>query len=69
MKNPKTPTKNLHEDTRGASTVEYLVLLALVAFVGLAIWGAFTGPLGGATQRAGQAVDRIQFDGSGGGGP
>ena len=37
---PRKPT-DLLRDTRGLSTVEYIILLVLVAIVGIGAWSAF----------------------------
>lgn len=33
--------KSLSKDTRGLSTVEYLILLVIIAVAGIAVWGKF----------------------------
>jgi Flp pilus assembly pilin Flp len=33
--------KNIRKDTRGLSTVEYVILLILIAVVGIAAWRTF----------------------------
>lgn len=41
---PRPPSRKLRElarDTEGLSTVEYIILLVLVAIVGIAAWSAF----------------------------
>ena len=36
-----TPSESLAKDTRGLSTVEYLILLVIIAVAGIALWGKF----------------------------
>jgi Flp pilus assembly pilin Flp len=35
------PTRSLASDTRGLTTVEYIIILCLIAVVGFAIWKKF----------------------------
>jgi Flp pilus assembly pilin Flp len=59
--NKPTQNKSLRNDTRGASTVEYLILLALVAFVGFGVWQTFGGTLKTKGNDANTAAGRITF--------
>lgn len=58
--------QNLHNDEKGASTVEYLILLALVAFVGFGVWATFGGALTTKGGEATESVNSISFPAGGG---
>jgi Flp pilus assembly pilin Flp len=39
----KTEARSLLRDTRGLTTVEYIILLCLIAVVGFGVWSRFGG--------------------------
>ena len=49
--------KLLIRDARGLSTVEYVILLALIAVAGISLWGTFGEKLG---DKIGEGTDAIE---------
>ncbi len=61
MSNPKHQPFTLLRDTRGLTTVEYIIVLGLIAVVGIAAWQQFGETLTGEIQAAeGYISDVVQ---------
>lgn len=51
--------RSLARDTRGLSTVEYVIILALVCVVGFVVWQQFGGSAADGNRAAGAVVDGL----------
>jgi Flp pilus assembly pilin Flp len=51
--------KNLGQDTRGLSTVEYLILLVVIAVAGISVWGRFAGKVENVTNTTGDTLESM----------
>jgi Flp pilus assembly pilin Flp len=58
--------KKLIKDTRGASLVEYIILVGVVALISIAAFKMFGGKVQDKTTRQGETVKNSINDGSGG---
>ena len=54
--------KSLLKDTRGLSTVEYVIVLALIAVAGIGLWGTFGEKLGGKIKASTTEVDSLKVE-------
>lgn len=54
--------RQLHRDRRGVSTVEYVIILVLIAVVSITAWQAFGATIMGKIKAAdGQITDQVKF--------
>jgi hypothetical protein len=53
------PARLLPHDERGLSTVEYIIILALVAIVGFVVWQQFGGHAAESNRAAGHVVNGL----------
>ena len=61
MNNDQTSNRSLAADKRGLTTVEYIIVLGLIAIVGIAAWQQFGETLTGEIQAAdGYIADIVQ---------
>ena len=61
MNNDQTSNRSLAVDKRGLTTVEYIIVLGLIAIVGIAAWQQFGETLTGEIQAAdGYIADIVQ---------
>lgn len=54
---------SFNQDERGLSTVEYLILLVLIAVAGISLWGAFGDAIEKNLSGATTAVEGLSGDG------
>jgi Flp pilus assembly pilin Flp len=57
---PNSPAASLCADTRGLSTVEYVILLVLVAVLGIGVWRSLGGTLRAQVSEANGQLQGLQ---------
>lgn len=62
------PKLSLMRDERGLTTVEYIIILCLIAMVGFAVWKKFGATVKEKVDKADGTVDTMEWEGGGGGG-
>ena len=55
----KRPTTGLLEDTKGLTTVEYIIILCLIAVVGFAVWKQFGETVRDKVEGADSVIDTL----------
>lgn len=53
------PNKSLRTDTRGLTTVEYIIVLGLIAVAGIQAWQTFGGSLVREVGEADKQIERL----------
>ncbi len=57
---PKQDADSLARDSRGLSTVEYLILLVIIAVAGISVWGKFAKTVETKTNSAGASIETMK---------
>lgn len=56
------PSKGLLRDDRGLSTVEYVILLVLIAVAGITVWDSFGDTVMGKVRSADESFEKLGDD-------